>query len=239
MEELGRFPLLASFAAGVLTFISPCVLPLIPAFVSFITGASIEDLQGSKTPLRQAFLRTAVFVFGFSAVFVILGLSASWFGNFLSGHRDWLRYIGGAVVIIFGLHMTGLLRIKFLYRQASASGKIKSGASWAGTFFVGAAFAIVWTPCVGPILSSILILASTQDSASSGFWLLLVYSAGLGIPFLLTSLFINWFLRFFNFIKKYYRYIEIVSGLLLVAVGILIITNGFTKITEFILKAFS
>lgn len=239
MEDLGRFPMLAAFAAGILTFVSPCVLPLIPAFISFITGASIDDLRGHKTSARQTFLKSLIFVLGFSVVFVILGLSASWLGGFLSGHRDWLRYAGGAIVIIFGLHMTGLFKIKFLYRQASASGKIQSGATWAGTFFVGAAFALGWTPCVGPILSSILILASTQGGAASGFWLLLVYSLGLGIPFLLTSLFINWFLRFFNFVKKYYRIIEIGSGILLIAVGILVITDGFTKVTEIILKTFS
>lgn len=236
MEALGRFPVFASFFAGILTFISPCVLPLIPAFVTFITGESIEDLLKNKTSLKRTFLKAAVFVLGFSTIFVILGLSASWLGGFLSGNRDWLRYIGGTVVIIFGLHMTGIFRIKFLYRQASANGKIKSGATWIGAFFVGAAFALGWTPCIGPILSSILILASTQESASGGFWLLLVYSAGLGVPFLLTSLFINWFLRFFNFIKNYYRIIEIISGILLTLVGILIITNGMTKITEVILK---
>ncbi|MCL2144637.1 MAG: cytochrome c biogenesis protein CcdA [Endomicrobia bacterium] len=236
MEDLGRFPLLASFAAGILTFVSPCVLPLIPAFVSFITGASIEDLRDQKTSLRKTFIKSVVFVLGFGAVFIILGLSASWLGGVLIEFREWLRYIGGAIVIIFGLHMAGIFRIKFLYRQASASGKIKSGATWAGTFFVGAAFALGWTPCVGPILSSILILASAAGSAASGFWLLLFYSLGLGIPFILTSLFISWFLRFFNFIKKYYRIVEIISGILLVTVGALIITDGFSKITEIILK---
>ncbi|MCL1972283.1 MAG: cytochrome c biogenesis protein CcdA [Endomicrobia bacterium] len=237
MEDLGKIPLLASFAAGLLTFASPCVLPLIPAFISFITGSSIEDLREHKTSLRKTFSKAVIFVLGFSFVFVLLGLSASWLGGVLIEFRDWLRYIGGAVIIIFGLHMAGIFRIKFLYRQASASGKIQSPTAWAGAFFVGAAFAIGWTPCVGPILSSILILASTQGSAADGFWLLLVYSLGLGIPFILTSLFINWFLRFFNSIKKYYGIIEIVSGILLILVGALVITDGFSKITEIILKA--
>ncbi|MDR1195845.1 MAG: cytochrome c biogenesis protein CcdA [Endomicrobium sp.] len=239
MENLEKFPFLASFIAGIFTFISPCVLPLIPAFISFITGASIEDLRDYKTSLRHSLFKSLVFVSGFSLIFIIMGLSASWLGGLLSEHRDWLRYAGGAVVIVFGLHMSGLFRIRFLYRQASASGKIKSSATWIGTFFVGAAFALGWTPCVGPILSSILILASTQGSAVNGFWLLTVYSLGLGVPFVLTSVFINRFLRFFNFIKNYYKIIEIVSGILLIAVGILIITNGMTKITEFILKIIS
>jgi cytochrome c-type biogenesis protein len=239
MEDLGRFPLLASFAAGILTFVSPCVLPLIPAFISFITGASIEDLRDYKASLRKTFIKTLIFVSGFGTVFVIFGLSASWLGNVLIEYRDWLRYIGGAAVIIFGLHLSGLFRIKFLYRQTGVSDKVKSGATGAGAFLVGAAFALGWTPCVGPILSSILILASTRGSAMSGFWLLLAYSLGLGLPFIATSLFINWFLRFFNFIKKYYAVIEIVSGMLLILVGLLVITDGFSKITEFIMKTLS
>lgn len=237
MEDLGKFPLLASFAAGILTFISPCILPLIPAYISFITGASIEDLRGHKNSVRQTFLKSALFVLGFSLIFIILGMSASWLGNFFSGHRDWLRYIGGAIVIIFGLHLAGIFRINFLYRQASVSDKVKSKATWIGTFFIGAAFALGWTPCVGPILSSILLLASTQDNVSSGFWLLLVYSAGLAVPFLLTSLLINRFLKVFDFIKKYYRIIEIISGVFLIIVGILIITDGMTKITQIILQS--
>jgi cytochrome c-type biogenesis protein len=239
MEELGKFPLLASFAAGIMTFVSPCILPLIPAYISFITGASIEDLKEKKSSLRQSFLKSAVFVLGFGTVFIILGLSAGWLGNFFSGHRDWLRYIGGTLVMIFGFHIAGIFRINLLYRQVSVSEKAKSKAGWAGVFFIGAAFALGWTPCVGPVLASILILASAQEGASGGFWLLLAYSAGLGVPFILTSLLINRFFKFFDFIKKYYKIIEIISGILLICVGILIIADGFTKITQFILIAFS
>ncbi|MDR2426408.1 MAG: cytochrome c biogenesis protein CcdA [Endomicrobium sp.] len=236
MEGLGKFPVLTSFAAGILTFVSPCILPLIPAFVSFITGTSIEDLRGYKTSLGSTFLKSLIFILGFSTVFIIFGMSASWLGGLLIEYRDWLRYGGGAVVIILGVHMTSLVRIKFLYRQVSVFGKIKSSVTWIGTFFVGSAFVLGWTPCVGPVLASILILASTQENAKSGFWLLSVYSLGLAVPFMLTSLFINRFLKFFNFIKNYYKIIEIISGILLVAVGILIITDGMMRITEFLLK---
>ncbi|MCL2335211.1 MAG: cytochrome c biogenesis protein CcdA [Endomicrobia bacterium] len=238
MEQLGNFPFFASFFAGILTFISPCVLPLIPAFLSFITGASLNDLKESKASVRQTFLKTLVFVSGFSAVFIILGMSASWLGGLVGSHKDVLSYIGGAAVIIFGLHLIGVFRIGFLDRQASANGKLSSAAGWFGTFLVGAAFALGWTPCVGPILSSILLLASTQGSVMTGFWLLVFYSAGIAVPFLLASLFINWFLKAFNSIKKYYGLIEKISGIFLIAVGILIITGGMEKMTIFAMKIF-
>ena len=236
MENLGKFPFLASFFAGVLTFISPCILPLIPAFLSLITGSSLNDLKESKTSARRTFLKTAVFVSGFSTVFIILGMSASWLGGLLGSHKDVLGYIGGAVVIIFGLHLLGVFRIGFLERQASANGKVSSAAGWFGIFLVGAAFALGWTPCVGPILSSILLLASTQGSVAAGFWLLVCYSLGLAVPFLLASVFINRFLKAFNSIKKHYGLIEKIAGVLLIAVGILILTGGFGKITELAMK---
>ena len=241
MENLGKFPLFASFAAGLLTFISPCVLPLIPAFISFITGASLNDLKESptKSAARQAFLKTAIFVSGFSVVFIVLGMSASWLGGLLGSHKNILQYAGGVAVIIFGLHLFGVFRIKFLDRQVSANGKISSAAGWFGAFLVGAAFALGWTPCVGPILSSILLLASTQGSVMTGFWLLVFYSLGIAVPFLFASLFINWFLKAFSAVKKYYSLIEKISGVFLIAVGILIITGGFGKITEFAMRILS
>jgi Cytochrome c biogenesis protein len=238
MDYSANLSVIAAFSAGVLTFVSPCVLPLIPAYISFITGSSVDDLKNSKTSFLQPLLKSLVFVAGFSVIFIILGLSASWLGNVLLEYRDLLRYAGGTAVIIFGAHMTGIFRIGFLYRQLSANGKIKSGATWFGTFFVGCAFALGWTPCVGPILASILLLASTQDGVINGFFLLLFYSLGLGIPFILTALFINRFFKVFASAKKYYKAIEITAGALLMAIGVLIITNGFTKITEFLMKTF-
>lgn len=239
MENLGNFPIFASFTAGLLSFISPCILPLIPAFISFITGISLENLQKKEQPLKIVFLKTLVFVAGFSLVFIVLGLSASWLGGVLGEYKSVLRYAGGAVVIIFGLHICGIYKIKFLYRQVSSSGLVSSGAGWAGSFFVGAAFAMGWTPCVGPILASILLVASTQGSVLSGFWLLVFFSLGLGIPFILTSLFISRFLKFSGFLKKYYKLIEIFSGILLILVGILLITDGFSKVTVFLLRLLS
>ncbi len=239
MENLGNFPVIASFTAGLLSFASPCILPLIPAFISFITGVSLEDMQRSRYSVKNVFLKTLVFVAGFSLVFIILGMSASWLGTTLGEYKSVLRYAGGIIVIIFGLHLCGIFKIKFLYRQASATDKVSNSAGWISTFLIGSAFALGWTPCVGPILASILLMASTQGSILSGFWLLVFYSLGLGIPFILTSLFINWFLKFAGFIRKYYKAIEITAGTLLILVGILLITDGFNKITVFLLKIFS
>lgn len=162
-------------------------------------------------------------------------MSASWLGGLLGANKDILRYIGGAVVILFGFHLTGVLKISFLNRQAQASSS-ENPATWAGIFFVGAAFALGWTPCIGPILASILILASTDGSVSNGFLLLVAYSLGLALPFLFTALFINWFLKFFSSIKKYYAIIEKSAGILLIIIGILLITNGFSNLTIFILQ---
>ncbi len=239
MAEIGQISLFASFIAGILTFVSPCILPLIPAFISLITGISVENLQSSKKPVKTIFFKTLVFILGFSVIFILLGMSVSWLGGLAGAYKNILRYIGGAVVILFGLHLAGVFKIKFLYRQASVSNDKISAASWGGVFLTGAAFALGWTPCVGPVLASILLVASTQGSVLSGFWLLLFYSLGLGIPFMLTALFINWFLNLFNSIKKYYGIIEKISGILLIFVGILLITDGFSKITVFILQRIS
>ncbi|MBN1823435.1 MAG: cytochrome c biogenesis protein CcdA [Endomicrobiales bacterium] len=222
--------LLASFVAGILTFVSPCVLPLIPAYLSFITGASLAELEGGRQgAVKRSFISALFFVAGFSAIFILLGASASFLGAAAAGRRDIIRYVGGAVVVIFGLHLAGVFRIKLLYMQARADLK-KPSWGYAGSFLVGVAFAVGWTPCVGPILSSILILASSQGTVSHGVLLLIVYSSGLGIPFLLTALFVGKALSLFSKIKKHYRLIEIISGAILVAVGVLLLTDSFNAV---------
>lgn len=235
-ETLGNFPVLASFAAGILTFISPCVLPLIPAYVTFITGFSIDKLNDSKN-ISFIFVHSLIFVLGFSVIFVLLGLSATYIGSLFGQNLDILRIAGGIIIILFGIHLTGLFKISLLYKQISFLNNVKKKTNYITVFFVGCAFAIGWTPCVGPILSSILILASTQGSMTNGAILLSVYSIGLGIPFILTALFINKFLSLFNSVKKYYTYIEITTGILLVLAGILLITDGFKIITNYLMKA--
>ena len=228
MQQLGNFPIMASFLAGVLTFVSPCVMPLIPAYITLITGLSIKELQ-NKQKLFKAFTYSLAFIFGFSTIFVILGLSITYLGSFLFKNKDILRVVGSTIIIIFGLHLTGIFRIKFLYKQFSLMDKFSREINYLSVYLMGATFAISWTPCVDPILASILILASNQDTIFKGTFLLVVYSFGLGIPFLLTALFINKFLYFFNSLKKYYKIIELESGLLLIIIGILLIIGKFIR----------
>lgn len=236
MEELGKFPIVASFIAGILTFVSPCILPLIPAYITFITGVTLDELKGNERPLRPVFLNSLFFVFGFSLVFIALGASASFLGGLVSGNKTVLQWIGGIIVIVFGVHLTGLIRIPLLCRQAGMQAR-RSRLSYLTPFLFGIAFAIGWTPCVGPILSSILILASTQETVTQGIVLLSVYSLGLGVPFLITALFINAALRLFERIKRVYHIVEIISGVILIIVGLLIITDGFQMITRYLLMA--
>jgi len=228
MQQLGNFPIVASFLAGILTFVSPCVMPLIPAYITLITGLSIKDLQ-NKQNLLKTFLYSSAFILGFSTVFVILGLSITYLSSFLFENKDILKIAGSIIIIIFGLHLTGIFKIKILYKQFSLMDKFSSEINYLTVYLMGATFATSWTPCVDPILASILILASNQDTVYKGTFLLIVYSLGLGVPFLLTALFINKFIYFFNSLKKYYKIIELISGLLLITIGILMIANKFIK----------
>lgn len=228
MQQLGNFPILASLFAGVLTFVSPCVLPLIPAYITLITGLSIKELQ-NKQKLFKTFSYSLIFILGFSTVFVLLGLSITYLSSFLFENKDVLKIVGSIIIIIFGLHLTGIFKIKFLYKQFSLMDKFSSEINYLTVYLMGATFAVSWTPCVDPILASILILASNQDTVYKGTFLLVVYSLGLGIPFLLTALFINKFFYFFNSLKKYYKIIELVSGLLLIVIGLLIILGKFIR----------
>ena len=238
MSSLGNFPILASLFAGILTFISPCILPLIPVYITLVTGLSVEQLN-EKKHIASILLSSISFILGFTAVFVILGLSVTFLGQFFLNHMNIIRYIGGSIIILFALQMLGLFKIPFFYKQFSWLDKIKRTSNYLTIFFIGCAFAISWTPCVDPILASILILASTSDTLLKGATLLLVYSLGLGIPFLLTALFINKFIFVFNSLKKHYKLIERISATLLIFVGILVITGGFSKITIFVTKLFN
>ena len=238
MQSLGNFPILASLLAGILTFISPCILPLIPAYITLVTGLSIEELDNRKN-LLSVFLSSICFVSGFTTVFVFLGLSVTIIGQFFLNHMDILRIVGGIIIIIFGLHLIGIFKIKLLYKQFSWMDKIKRTSNYFTIYLIGCAFAFSWTPCVDPILASILVMAVTQGTIAKGTILLLIYSLGLAIPFILTALFINRFFIIFNTLKKYYRIIEIISGTLLIIMGILIISGGFNKITIYMTKLFN
>ena len=227
-----------AFLAGLVSFLSPCVLPLVPGYISFMSGLTLEELGHGAKPgaaFRHAGWESIFFVLGFSVVFTILGASASAVGEFLAAHMPVVTKIAGTLIVLFGLHMTGVIHIPILYYHKRAdAGAFKSG--YAGSFLMGLAFACGWTPCIGPILSGILALAATRETVAQGMRLLFVYSMGLGIPFILTGFAVGAFMRFFARYKKYIRAGEIFAGVLLVAVGLLIFTDRLTTLLRIMPK---
>jgi cytochrome c-type biogenesis protein len=227
------FPL--AFLAGLLSFLSPCVLPLVPSYVSFITGISFEDLTEGADRGKVTFLtitNSLSFIAGFSTIFVGLGASSSVIGKFFFEYQDWIRIVGGILVIFFGLFVSGIIRLDFLTRERKIhlSGK---PAGYVGSFLVGMTFAAAWTPCIGPILGTILLYASSKGSTAYGLKLLAVYSLGLAIPFFLSSLMLNTFLSYSSKIRRYMRVIMAASGLLLIVFGVLLLTNNVRALTSF------
>ncbi len=222
----------AAFLAGLLSFLSPCVLPLIPAYFTFITGISLDELTTGTNPgiRKKVILSTLAFVLGFSLVFVILGASASKIGLMALKYKDNLSIAGGILIIILGMHMTGFFRIKFLELEKRFQVREKPIHIF-GAFFVGMAFGGGWSPCIGPLLGSILIVAGNQDTVWKGMVLLSIYSAGLALPFILISVFINYMLVFLKKASKIIRYVNIVAGALLVAVGLALATNNMSLLT--------
>jgi cytochrome c-type biogenesis protein len=226
--------LVAAFVAGFLSFVSPCVLPLIPGYISFVSGASLDEMrQSGLAARRQILLRSLAFVLGFSVVFVALGASASAIGAFVSDKLNILTKIAGALIIVFGLHMMGVFRLAFLDNEKRAQTQRKPTGPL-GAFLVGLAFAFGWTPCIGPILAGILVVASSRDTVGEGVLLLAVYSLGLGVPFLLTSVAIDRFFSVAAAIRRHYHAIELASGGLLVAIGVLIFTEQLTVIVRYL-----
>jgi len=239
MEE--NVTLLAAFGAGLLSFVSPCVLPLVPGYLSYVSGLSLDELRGAASPAVQAsadarrrvLVASLAFILGFSLVFVALGATASAAGQFLIGRLPVLSRVAGAVVIVFGLHTMGILRIEWLY-QTRQMHTTRKPAGFFGALLVGAAFAFGWTPCLGPILAGILAVGASRETVGAAVRLLAVYSLGLGVPFLLTGLAINRFFGTMARIRKHYHAIEMASGGLLVVIGLLIFTNRFTVIAQWL-----
>lgn len=228
--------LLAAFAAGFLSFVSPCVLPLIPGYISFVSGVSVDEMRADAPPATsrlQVFITSLAFVLGFSLVFIALGASATAIGKFIFAKLPLLSKIAGAVLIVFGLHTMGVFRLAFLETEKRVHAQRKP-AGPLGALLVGVAFAFGWTPCIGPILGGILAIAGSRNSVGEGVTLLAVYSLGLGIPFLLTSLAINQFFGAAKKIRKYYHAIELTSGALLVVIGLLIMTGQLTLIVRYL-----
>jgi cytochrome c-type biogenesis protein len=223
-----------AFLAGVVSFLSPCVLPLVPSYVSFISGMSFDDLtstQNVKKIRLVTFVNAILFVLGFSAIFIALGASTSLFGNILFRYQDWMRIIGGIIVVIFGLFIAGLLDFNFLMKEKKFIMQGKP-SGFAGSFVVGMTFGAGWTPCIGPILGSILIVATSNASAIDGMRLLAVYSAGLAVPFLLSALLFNSFLSYSKRIFKYMKIIKFIGGLILVAFGLLLISDNLGTVSN-------
>jgi cytochrome c-type biogenesis protein len=229
--------LFAAFVAGFLSFISPCVLPLIPGYVSFVSGVSLDDMRGDSAAVsssrRHVIITSLFFVLGFSLVFVALGATASVLGKFLFAKLPILTKIAGLLLIAFGLHTMGVFRIGLLENEKRVQAQRKP-AGPLGATLVGVAFAFGWTPCIGPILGGILAIAGSKDTVLEGVQLLAVYSLGLGVPFLLTSIAINKFFIATKRIRKHYHTIELVSGALLITIGVLIFTNQFTIIVRYL-----
>ena len=224
------FPL--AFLAGVLSFLSPCVLPLIPSYVSFITGISFKDLTVGADRKRIRYLtitNSVAFIAGFSSVFIALGVSSSAIGKFLFEYSDLIRITGGILVIIFGLFIAGFLKLDFLLKDKKIhiSGK---PAGYIGTFIVGMTFAAGWSPCIGPILGTILLYASSKGSTIYGLKLLAVYSLGLAVPFFISALAINIFLTLSTKLVRHMRVIMIISGLLLIVFGIMLLTDKIREL---------
>ena len=232
--------LVTAFLAGIISFISPCVLPIVPGYISFVSGVSLQELESNRDMdeekrrrlLRQVGLNSVFFVLGFSVVFVVMGASATYIGNWFAANRTVLARVAGAVIILFGLHTMGLTPIKWLnYEKRFQTQKKPMG--FAGSFLIGLAFAFGWSPCIGPILAGVLALAATQDTVAQGVGLLVAYSLGLGVPFIATGLATNRFLELFGRLKKHMRYVEITAGVLLVVVGVLVATDKLQALSRY------
>ena len=226
---------LAAFVAGILSFLSPCVLPLVPGYVSLISGSTVEELSGSseRRLLRSVMLHSAMFIIGFSIVFISLGAIATTLGQMTRQFYPILTRVAGVIIIVFGLHLTGLLKIKALYSDKRLH-EVKGGSSPWGAFVIGFAFAFGWTPCIGPILATILAFAASEDTVFRGVLLLTVYSLGLAVPFLLTSLGIDRFLSFYGKFRRHLHAVEVGSGVLLIVVGVLIVMRQFTVLSGYL-----
>ncbi len=226
MNEPATLGLVVAFPAGLLSFLSPCVLPLVPSYIGFLTGMSLPEMSGRR---RAALGHAVLFVLGFSLVFMLLGASATALGRALNYYQVWLQRIGGVLIIAFGLVCLGVIKVGFLNQEHRLQMEHKP-MGYLGSALVGMAFAAGWTPCIGPVLGGILGLAATSQDLGRGMLLLAVYSAGLAVPFLLAAValesFLNWFQRF----RRYLPWVMRITGILLIFVGVLMVTGEFTRL---------
>lgn len=226
--------LLIAFGAGLASFFSPCVLPLIPTYITYLSGVSITKVkseQGLNQVRKKLYLNSIMFILGFSFVFILLGMSATFIGKFMLQNQSIIRKISGIIVIIFGLHMTGLIKIPLFYREKKVNYQPKK-MTVINSLLLGMAFSAGWTPCIGPILSSILIYAGSSQTVWLGGLFLAVYSLGMAIPFLLTTIFISYISKHLNKLNAHLNKISIISGSLLIIMGILIYNNAFQFLSK-------
>lgn len=219
---------LVAFFAGIVSFASPCILPMIPAYISYVTGT----MDYKERSLFHTLHRSIFFVLGFSLIFIIMGASASYLGQLFFQYKTLVTRISGVLIIIFGLHMVGILKISFFYRQVRFQGP-KQVVNWSSSLFLGMAFGAGWTPCVGTILSSILLYASTATTVTKGIYLLTAYSFGLGVPFLLTALILHQFGGSLSRLNKYTPYISKIGGSIMILLGFLIFFDMLQVITQY------
>jgi len=225
---------IAAFLAGLISFLSPCVLPLVPGYVSLISGAGVEELKAAQGQLmRRVMVNSIGFILGFSIVFITLGAISTEIGQIAARYKHTLSIVAGVVIIIFGLHLTGIFKIRALYTDARLH-SVKGNSTPIGAFLIGFAFAFGWTPCLGPILTVILGFASQEDTLVKGIILLAVYSLGLAVPFLLTSVLMERFLKFYSRFRSHMHALEIASGGLMIALGILLVIGRFTLISSWL-----
>jgi cytochrome c-type biogenesis protein len=228
--------ILVAFLAGLLSFLSPCVLPLVPSYVSFITGLGVEELEaGGEGVKRVTLLHSLLFVAGFTLIFLLMGASATYIGQLLRLYQDVISRIGGVIIILFGVLLLGIIPIPALSREKRYQFQRKP-VGYAGTFAVGVAFGAGWVPCIGPILGAILTLAATRANMAEGVGLLFVYSLGLAIPFVLSAIALTVFLAWFQRFRRYIRYVEWVAGILLIFVGLLLVSGRFTVLAGWLIQ---
>ncbi len=232
---MNEVSVLVVFTAGLFSFLSPCVLPLIPSYLSFLSGVSLEEMRSGALQgniRRQVVLNSLFFIFGFSIVFISLGASASYLGSLFVGYRTFIRTLGGILITIVGLYLIGVFKVPFLerYLQFNLKGK---PTGYFGSVLVGITFALAWTPCVGPILGAVLTLAGTSAEVDRGMLLLAIYAAGLGLPFFLSALAMNSFFQFSQGFRRYIRVVHVAAGVLLLIVGVLILTDYLTILNAY------
>jgi len=242
MIEISELALLTVFAAGIISFLSPCVLPLVPGYLSYVSGQSMEDLQNQEQVRDKiaVLVLSLSFVLGFTTIFIAFGASATAIGRLLMAYRYEVNIVGGTIVIVFGLFLTGLLRLNWLHREFRIHHDPKNAGSGqpVAAFVLGLAFAFGWTPCIGPILGSILMVGANTSTVGNGIILLSIYSLGLGLPFIVAAMFTNHFLRHARSLQRHSHKIQIGAGILMIIMGIAMVTGYLSDFSWWLLRAF-